>query len=148
MLTREGVVKLVDFGQARQPGDTTVTLMGQLVGEPTYMSPEQLRNQPASPETDLWALGVMLYEMLAGRPPFQGSSFPLVAHQVLMGQPAPVAGVSPAVQAVVDRALEKTPKNAMQARRQWSAICAAPLEPPPQQYLTLCRPPGRCPALC
>ncbi len=108
-ILHDGTVKLVDFGQARQPGDTTVTLMGQLVGEPTYMSPEQLRNQPASPETDLWAVGVILYEMLAGRPPFQGSSFPLVAHQVLMGQPAPIVGVSPAVQVVVDRALEKEP---------------------------------------
>ncbi len=108
-ILHDGTVKLVDFGQARQPGDTTVTLMGQVVGEPTYMSPEQLRNQPASPESDLWALGVMMYEMLAGRPPFQGSSFPLVAHQVLMGQPAPIPGLSPAVQAVVGRALEKDP---------------------------------------
>lgn len=138
-ILHDGTVKLVDFGQARQPGDTTVTLMGQLVGEPTYMSPEQLRNQAASPETDLWALGVMLYEMLAGRPPFQGSSFPLVAHQVLMGQPAPVAGVSPAVQAVVDRALEKDPEKRYSSaaamvgdlrRAAADTQSAAPLAPP------------------
>ncbi len=81
------------------------------------MAPEQLRNQPASPESDLWALGVLLYEMLAGQPPFQGSSFPLTAHQVIMGTPPPVPGVSRAVQSVVDRALEKDPaKRYRQAR--------------------------------
>ena len=111
MIMRDGRVKLVDFGLARQPGDTTVTLMGQLVGEPAYMSPEQLRNKPASPETDIWAMGVLLYEMLAGEPPFQGTSFPLVAHQVLMGEPTPIPGVSKAVQAVVSRALEKDPEK-------------------------------------
>ena len=136
-ILHDGTVKLVDFGQARQPGDTTVTLMGQLVGEPTYMSPEQLRNNPASPETDLWALGVMMYEMLAGRPPFQGSSFPLVAHQVLMGQPLPIAGVSPAVQAVVSRALEKDPEqrypsaSAMVCDLRRAADFAAPIALPP-----------------
>jgi serine/threonine protein kinase len=109
MLLHDGHVKLVEFGLARQPGDTTVTLMGALVGEPAYMSPEQLRDQPASPQSDLWALGVLLYEMVAGKPPFEGANFQLVAHQVIMGQPAPVPGVSPAVQAVLDRALEKDP---------------------------------------
>ncbi|MBV9849713.1 MAG: serine/threonine protein kinase [Armatimonadetes bacterium] len=109
MILHDGRVKLMDFGLARQPGDTTVTLMGALVGEPAYMAPEQLRNRPASQESDLWALGVLLYEMLAGHPPFQGANFPLVAHQIVMGSPAPVPGVSEAVQAVVDRALEKEP---------------------------------------
>ena len=109
MVLHDGRVKLVEFGLARQPGDTTVTLMGALVGEPAYMSPEQLRNQPASPQSDIWAMGVLLYEMLAGRPPFEGANFQMVAHQVIMGQPAPVPGVSEAIQAVLDRALEKDP---------------------------------------
>ena len=111
MILHDGRVKLVEFGLARQPGDATVTLMGALVGEPAYMSPEQLRNQPATPQSDLWALGVLLYEMLAGKPPFEGANFQMVAHQVIMGQPAPVAGVSDAVQAVLNRALEKDPEK-------------------------------------
>ena len=116
LLRRDGRVKLADFGLARQPGDATVTLMGALVGEPAYLAPERLRGGAASPASDLWALGVLLYEMLAGRAPFEGANFPLVAHQIVMGAPAPLSGVSPALQAVLDRALEKDP-----ARRYGSA---------------------------
>ena len=68
LLRRDGRVKLADFGLARQPGDATVTLMGALVGEPAYLAPECLRGGPASPASDLWALGVLLYESLAGKP--------------------------------------------------------------------------------
>ena len=111
MLLHDGRIKLVEFGLARQPGDTTVTLMGALVGEPAYMAPEQLRGLPATSKSDLWALGVLLYEMLAGRPPFEGANFQMVAHQVIMGEPAPVPALPPALQAVLARALEKDPDN-------------------------------------
>lgn len=111
MLLHDGRIKLVEFGLARQPGDTTVTLMGALVGEPAYMAPEQLRGQPATPQSDLWALGVLLYEMLAGRPPFEGANFQMVAHQVIMGKPAPVPDLPDALQAVLVQALEKDPNQ-------------------------------------
>jgi len=111
MRLHDGRIKLVEFGLARQPGDATVTLMGSLVGEPAYMAPEQLRNQPASPQSDLWALGVLLYEMLAGRPPFEGANFQMVAHQVIMGQPAPVPHLPSDVQTVLNQALEKDPEK-------------------------------------
>lgn len=109
MRLHDGQIKLVEFGLARQPGDATVTLMGALVGEPAYMAPEQLRNQPATAQSDLWAVGVLLYEMLAGRPPFEGANFTLASHQVIMNPPAPVPGLSDSLQAVLSRALEKDP---------------------------------------
>ena len=116
LLRRDGRVKLADFGLARQPDDATVTLMGALVGEPAYLAPECLRGTLASPASDLWALGVLLYESLAGHPPFEGANFPLVAHQIVMGTPTPMPGASPTLQIVLDRALEKDP-----ARRYHSA---------------------------
>ena len=114
MMLHDGSVKLMDFGLARRPDDITVTLMGAPVGEPAYMAPEQLRDRPAGPASDIWALGVLLYEMLAGHPPFQASSFPLVAHQVIMLQHPPLAGFPQAVQAVLDKALEKDPEHRYQ----------------------------------
>ncbi len=132
MRLHDGRIKLVEFGLARQPGDATVTLMGSLVGEPAYMAPEQLRNQPASPQSDLWAVGVLLYEMLAGRPPFEGANFQMAAHQVIMGQPAPVPHLPPAVQAVLDRALEKDPaKRYAQGKDMADALRKAVAVSPP-----------------
>ncbi len=137
MRMHDGRVKLVEFGLARQPGDTTVTLMGSLVGEPAYMAPEQLRNQPASPQSDLWAVGVLLYEMLAGRPPFEGANFQVTAHQVILGQPAPVPHLPAAVQAVLGRALEKDPARRypqaldMVAALQKAVASSPPIRPRP-----------------
>ena len=146
MLLRDGRVKLVEFGLARQPGDTTVTLMGALVGEPAYMAPEQLRGKAATPQSDLWALGVLLYEMLAGCPPFVGANFQMVAHQVIMGEPAPVAGLPDALQAVLARALAKDPdKRYPRAQDLVTALqkAAAGYTPPAAPRLALPAPPSR-----
>ncbi len=149
MLLHDGRVKLAEFGLARQPDDATVTLMGTLVGEPAYLAPELLRGGAATPQSDLWALGVLVYEMLAGRPPFEGGSFPLVAHQVIMGEPAPVPGLPEPLQSVLARALEKDPAKRYPSARELAkavkkaaggysgiAPAAAGSSAPPRQFAT------------
>ncbi|MEX2270871.1 MAG: protein kinase [Vicinamibacterales bacterium] len=115
-LTPHGV-KVLDFGVATpmaRPHDETalrLTLPGMTVGTPRYASPEQLQGQPADVRTDLFAMGLVLYEMLAGRPPFMGGSALEILHAMLYEQP-PVLTGGPAVAAldrVIQRALRKEP---------------------------------------
>jgi TolB-like protein/predicted Ser/Thr protein kinase len=111
--------KLLDFGVAKcLPVDVTRdeaatlpdgTMPGVFLGTPTYASPEQFRGQPLDARSDLFAMGVIFYEMLTGQPPFPGKSFGEIAHSVLQGSP-PVLGGSPAISAmgrVVHRALAR-----------------------------------------
>src|SRR3954452_7687963 len=72
MLTADGIVKILDFGIARLAGAAAVTRTRLPLGTPAYMSPEQMRGQEVDARTDLWSLGVVLSEMLAGRRPFPG----------------------------------------------------------------------------
>lgn len=117
-LTEHGV-KLLDFGLTCAVeafhADThlRMTATGTVVGTPHYAAPEQLRSEPLDARTDLFAAGVVLYEMLAGRPPFSGQSAVEVFHAVMYEQPPVLAG-SPAVTAldrVVHRAVAKRPAD-------------------------------------
>ena len=109
MLLPGGRVKLMDFGVARGSEDTLVTQAGMMVGSPAYMAPEQIAGETLGPACDVWALGVLLYEMLAGHAPFDGKNVPKVVYQVTHDDPPKIPGVSPAVQAVLKRALAKKP---------------------------------------
>jgi serine/threonine protein kinase len=93
MLTRDGTVKVLDFGVAAvldQAGVPRITRTGETIGTPAYMAPEQLHSRPATPRTDLYALGCVLYEMLAGKPIFESTSAAGLMHKHLEQAPAPL----------------------------------------------------------
>jgi TolB-like protein/Flp pilus assembly protein TadD len=110
VVTEEGVAKIVDFGLAKLTESSRLTRTGVSMGTPAYMSPEQLRGEPVDHRSDLWSLGVLLYELLTGILPFRG---PAVTHTILEEPPPPPSSLRPqlppAVDAVVARALEKDP---------------------------------------
>jgi eukaryotic-like serine/threonine-protein kinase len=110
LLSVEGIVKVGDFGIARLAAGTSQALSATIAGTPRYMSPEQARGQPTTPATDVYSAGVVLYEMLAGEPPFaQGSPVELGLRH-LQERPPPLAERVPvALRRVVERALEKDP---------------------------------------
>jgi len=113
-ITKTGQVKILDFGLARLPG-SQVTRSRSLLGTINYLAPEQVRGEPADQRTDIFALGVVLYEMLAGRTPFESGSFATTLHRILTEVPAPIAALDPCVRpevsAIVDRALAKAPEE-------------------------------------
>ncbi len=110
MLTGDGQVKVGDFGVARLAGGTSQALAATVAGTPRYMSPEQARGRATTAATDVYSAGVVLYEMLAGRPPFEhGSPVDLGLRHVQEPPPALPAGTPPELSAIVARALAKDP---------------------------------------
>lgn len=114
MLTRGDTVKILDFGIAKVVGDPRATDHGSVLGTPAYMSPEQLRSEPVDQRTDIWALGVVLYEMLTGRLPFRGENVAAVIGSILGAQPEAASGaahgIPPRVDAILAKALAKEPR--------------------------------------
>src|SRR5215203_7167764 len=108
----DGRAKVTDFGIARA-GASDMTETGSIMGTAQYLSPEQAQGQPVSPRSDLYSIGVMLFELLTGRVPFEAESPVTIALKHVSEPPIPPAelnpAISPALEAVVLRALEKDP---------------------------------------
>ena len=110
LIGRDGKVKVGDFGVARLAEGTSQGPTATIAGTPRYMSPEQARGRPTGPATDVYSAGVVLYEMLAGKPPFEhGSAVELGLLHVQEAPPALPSTVPQGLRAVVDRALAKEP---------------------------------------
>jgi eukaryotic-like serine/threonine-protein kinase len=117
MLGPNDEIKLIDFGIASQAGAKRLTYAGftQALGSPDYISPEQVKGKRGDARSDMYAMGVMLYEMLSGRTPFSGPSPLAVMNDRLINHPLPPReaepSITPQLQEVLYRALERDPKN-------------------------------------
>ena len=110
-------VKLIDFGIAGQSGARRLTFakLSQVMGTPDYISPEQVKGKRGDGRSDIYALGVMLYEMLTGKVPFSGPNGFAIMNDRLLNNPVPPREVDPTItpqlQEIIYRALERDPKN-------------------------------------
>src|SRR5919206_3506536 len=120
MINRAGAVKVMDFGIARALGEgQNVTQTAAVIGTAQYLSPEQARGEAVDARSDVYAAGCVLFELIAGEPPFTGDSPVAVAYQHVREDPAPPShqnpDVSPALDAVVLKAMSKNPANRYQS---------------------------------
>lgn len=172
LLGRDGTTRLVDFGIAHSLAEAAerLTLDGSVVGTPRYMAPEQLTDGGIGPRTDVFALGLLLHEMLTGRSPFKASAPVALAEEQAAGPP-PITGIEPPLAALIRASLdpdpEKRPIHAgalAGALRAWLsgdpapalAVAARQSVPPPEpsvdtqavtQQMPAVVPPGEAPAM-
>jgi serine/threonine protein kinase/Tfp pilus assembly protein PilF len=133
MVTRDGRVKVLDFGLARPAADgglhasqaatvaNPISSLGDVVGTVPYMAPEQLRGEPVDSRADLFSFGIMLYELVTGRRPFGGATSAEVGSAILRDAPAPVQSLRPDLPSdlgrIIGRCLEKDPERRVQTAK-------------------------------
>jgi len=107
-LTKDGFVKIVDFGVAKLAGQTRMTRTGSTLGTVGYMSPEQFKGEDVDQRSDIWALGVVLYEMVTGEMPFKGDYEQAVMYSIMNEEPRPARSLRPDLPTKVEHLIGKT----------------------------------------
>ena len=119
-------IKLIDFGIAGNEGSRRLTFanLSNVMGTPDYISPEQVKGKRGDGRSDIYAMGVMLYEMLTGRVPFTGNNAFKIMNDRLLNSPMPPreldSSISPVLQEIIYRALERDPKNRYATAREFA----------------------------
>jgi serine/threonine protein kinase len=125
MVTRDGAVKVMDFGIARLQTDATAPQTSSVIGTPAYFSPEQAQGQPVDARSDIYSLGCVLYELLAHRQPFSGDTPVAIAYKQVNETPVPPSQINPDVpprlDAVVMKCMAKNPANRYQSAAELNA---------------------------
>ena len=118
VVSTDGRAKILDFGLARSVGDTQLTMEGTVLGTVAYMSPEQARAEEVDHRSDIWSLGVVLYEMMSGQRPFAGDHQQAVIYSILNEKPESLTGLRTGItlelERLIDRCLEKDPGSRYQ----------------------------------
>ncbi len=126
MVDADDHIKLIDFGLAASSGARRLTFakLSQIMGTPDYISPEMVKGKRGDARSDLYAVGVMLYEMLTGKVPFTGPNPFVIMNDRLLNNPVPPReidpSISPQLQEIIYRALERDPKNRYATAREFA----------------------------
>ncbi|HEX5362985.1 MAG TPA: protein kinase [Gallionella sp.] len=127
MVVRDGHVKITDFGIARMASAAVRTQTGMVLGSPKYMSPEQVMGKNIDQRSDIFSLGVMLYEMLTGQAPFSGENVNAIMYQTLNAAPPPPSQVNPSAPEMIDFIVAKALAKSVEDRYQNAKDFAADL---------------------
>jgi len=128
IVTDRGQIKILDFGLAQLAEAGQLTRTGTALGTVDYMSPEQVRGDDADCRSDLWSLGVVLYELLTDRRPFDGHHVATIIYAILHDEPGPVRTLRPdvpeALERIVGKMLQKEPSTTTEKWLEYSRITA------------------------
>jgi eukaryotic-like serine/threonine-protein kinase len=118
IVTNDGTVKIVDFGLAKLAGGTMLSRTGSTLGTTAYMSPEQARDERVDAKSDIWSLGVLIYEMFTGRRPFESEQESAQLYSIMNEEPRPIRSLKPdipeALEQIIQRAMAKEPEKRYQ----------------------------------